>query len=568
MQDTAAILRAKPFYLDTEALAWVRNTLGSMSKIEKIHQLFCLVAYTANKGEIDRLTALGAGGVMCRQMGSGEAVEIISRFQSQSKIPLLIAANLEAGGNGICTEGTRLGCELQVAATGDVKFAHALGDIAGAEAAAVGCNWAFAPIIDIDYNFRNPITNTRTFGSNPEIVRKMGVAYVKAVQAHAVAASIKHFPGDGVDERDQHLVTSVNSLSTGEWDKTYGAVYQSCIDAGAMAVMAGHIMQPAWSRELSPHLRDSEILPASLAPELLNKLLREKLGFNGLVVTDATPMAGFNIPMPRSRAVPGCIAAGCDMILFAKNLSEDIFYMEEGVRAGIISLERLDEAVTRILALKAALGLHQKNNIPNQETIKAVVGCKKHQDLSRECADKAITLVKNIQDVLPISPQKSKRVLFYSIEPSDKGLWAGPAADAGQKLMDKLIARDFEITAFTPPQGFEGMMQSSEEIKNKYDLIIYTANIATRSNQTTVRIEWAAPMGCNVPVYVESIPTIFISMENPYHLLDVPRVKTYINTYGSSDFLLDSLVDKLMGRSPFTAMSPVDAFCGKWDTRL
>jgi beta-N-acetylhexosaminidase len=568
VQNTVTVLRAKPFYLDTEALAWVKNTLASMTEIEKIHQLFCLVAYTANREEIDRFTALGAGGIMCRQMSSGEAIEIISRFQSQAKIPLLIAANLEAGGNGICTEGTRLGCELQVAATGDVKFARALGDIAGAEAAAVGCNWAFAPIIDIDYNFRNPITNTRTFGSDPETVREMGVAYVKAVQAHAVAASIKHFPGDGVDERDQHLVTSVNSLSTGEWDKTYGMVYQSCIDAGAMTVMAGHIMQPAWSRQLSPCLKDSEILPASLSSELLNKLLREKLGFNGLVVTDATPMAGFGIPMSRNRAVPGCIAAGCDMILFTKNLSEDIFYMEEGVRTGIITLQRLDEAVTRILALKAALGLYRKNNIPNQETIQAVIGCKKHQDLSRECADKAITLVKNVQDVLPISPQKYKRVLFHSIESSDKGLWTGPNADAGKKLMDKLIARGFEVTVFTPPQGFEGMMQSTEEIKSNYDIIIYAANIATRSNQTTVRIEWAVPMGCNVPVYVESIPTIFISLENPYHLLDVPRVKTYINTYGSSDFLLDSLVDKLMGLSPFIGRSPVDAFCGKWDTRL
>ena len=105
-------------------------------------------------------------------------------------------------------------------------------------------------------------------------------------------------------------------------------------------------------------------------------------------------------------------------------------------------------------------------------------------------------------------------------------------------------------------------------ILKNYDLIIYSANLATKSNQTVVRIEWCEPMGANVPIYMTSVPTIFISLENPYHLLDAPRVKTYINTYGSSDVVLDALVDKLLGKSPFKGQSPVDAFCGKWDTRL
>ena len=112
------------------------------------------------------------------------------------------------------------------------------------------------------------------------------------------------------------------------------------------------------------------------------------------------------------------------------------------------------------------------------------------------------------------------------------------------------------------------MMASSEEVKKNYDLIIYSANMATKSNQTVVRIEWAQPMGANVPVYMTSVPTIFVSLENPYHLLDVPRVKTYINTYGSTEIIIDALIEKLMGKSPFQGKSPVDAFCGKWDTRL
>ena len=106
------------------------------------------------------------------------------------------------------------------------------------------------------------------------------------------------------------------------------------------------------------------------------------------------------------------------------------------------------------------------------------------------------------------------------------------------------------------------------DITERYDLILYLISLATKSNQTVVRIEWAEPMGADVPVYMNSVPTIAVSLENPYHLLDIPRVKTYINTYGGSDEILESLLEKLLGRSCFSGKSPVDAFCGKWDTRL
>jgi beta-N-acetylhexosaminidase len=202
----------------------------------------------------------------------------------------------------------------------------------------------FAPIIDIDRNFRNPITNTRTFGSDPEMVKRCGEAYVKAVQAEGVAACIKHFPGDGCDERDQHLVTTVNDLSCEDWMAAYGAAYKAGIEAGSLTAMVGHIMQPAWSRRLSAqyhlNLRDEDMLPASLSRELLQGLLRGVLGFNGLICSDASVMAGFCIPMERRRAVPACIAAGCDMFLFTRNMDEDIHFMEDGVENGTLSAER------------------------------------------------------------------------------------------------------------------------------------------------------------------------------------------------------------------------------------
>lgn len=561
--------RSKPFYLSEEDATWVNSTLVSLTEEEKVAQLFCLIAYSSEEEYLNFLArGLKIGGIMCRTMPSEEVVQTVERIQRASKIPMLIAANLEAGGNGVAIDGTRFGCEMAIAATGDKQYARTLGEICGKEGSALGVNWAFAPIVDIDMNFRNPITNTRTFGADAKTIAKFGVEYIKEIQSHGVAAAAKHFPGDGVDERDQHLVSSVNSLSCEEWDATFGAIYRACIDAGVKTVMVGHIMQPAWSKALVPGIKDEDILPASLSYEIVTGLLKEKLGFNGLVITDSTTMAGLASAMERKQAVPRAIAAGCDMFLFTKNLEEDMNFMLQGVKDGVITKERLDDAVAKILALKASLGLHKKNNIPDMETVKNTVGNAGFAKMARDCADASITLVKNKQDILPITPEKYKRVLFYSIQSDEGQMGYGIDSGANNRFMQKLRDQGFEVTEFVPKQGFEGMMTSSEEVKNNYDLIIYSANMATKSNQTVVRIEWRQPMGADVPTYMHSVPTIFISLENPYHLLDAPRVKTYINTYGSSETILDALIDKLMGRSSFKGVSPVDAFCGKWDTKL
>ena len=564
--------KGNPFYLSNEDIRWVKTTLASLTLEEKICQLFCLVVKGDEKADLQRITEkYKPGGFMCRPMSAAKVTEIVRTLQETSRVPMLVAANLESGGIGIAEEGTHIGSHMQVAATDNYEMAYKLGTICGREGSAVGVNWAFAPIIDIDYNFRNPITNTRTFGSNPETVKNMGAEYVMAVQKHGVAASIKHFPGDGMDERDQHLVTSINSMSCEKWDETYGKAYKMCIDAGALSVMVGHIMQPAYTKKYNPEVKEEDILPATLSYELITKLLKEKLGFNGLVVTDASTMAGMIIPMPREKAVPLAIAAGCDMFLFTRNLDEDYEFMKKGIEEGIITAERLNEALSKILALKAALKLHKKKEngklVPSLEEANKILGNEEHRNWATECADKAITLVKNKEGVLPIDPNKYKKVLFYGIE-GGEGFTRSARVGVTERFKTLIEKEGFEVDVFTPKPGFEGMVTPFSTVADQYDLIIYLANLATKSNQTVVRIEWEQPMGANVPVYVSCVPTIFISVENPYHLLDVPRVKTYINTYSSSDSVLAALVDKLMGRSKFIGKSPVDAFCGMWDTHL
>lgn len=562
-------LKAKPFYLDEKDISWINDKLESMTLTEKIGQLFCLIAYSADTDYLSFLAkGLKIGGIMCRTMPLDEVQKTVSELQNLTDIPMLIAGNIETGGAGVCTSATKIGSQMSIGATNDAFFAAKLGKVCGMEASALGVNWSFGPIVDIDYNWRNPITNTRTFGSNPELVTKCGVEYIKNIQKYSVAACAKHFPGDGIDERDQHLVTSINTLSCEEWDKTYGKVYKECIDEGVKTIMVGHIALPAYSKYFNPNIKDEEIMPGTLSYEITTKLLREKLGFNGLVITDSTTMGGINMAVPRNILVPSTIAAGCDMFLFTKNLEEDFRFMKEGVENGIITSDRLDEAVKRILALKASLGLHKKDNMPDAEKIKTDVGSTEAKELARMVASKSITLVKNKENILPINPKKYKRILFYSLESQAGNMGFSVEVGANQKFLDKLKKEGFEVTLFVPKPGFEGTMTSTAEIKDNYDLIIYSANLATKSNQTIVRIEWCEPMGANVPVFSHTVPTIFVSLENPYHLVDVPRIKTFINTYCSTDIVIDELVKKLLGEEEFTGISPVDAFCGKWDTRL
>ncbi len=558
-------LKANPFFLNDEAIRWVEETKASLTVEEKLQQLFFPLGYSANEGYLQyELLNRHPGGVMFRTGRIDELFAAHSYLQTHTKVPLFLAANLEAGGDGIVAEGTAFGKQMQAAATGDPEQAYRLGRVSCAEGQAVGCNYAFAPVVDIDLNYHNPITNVRTYGSDPEMVKKCGLAYMRGAKECGSAVSIKHFPGDGVDERDQHILTSVNSLSCEEWDRTYGDIYKTLIDNGALTVMVGHIAMPAYQKKFNPGC-SGRPTPATLSPELLQNLLREKLGFNGMIISDASPMVGFLCAMDRRQSVPYCIEAGCDMLLFNKDYDEDLAYMKEGYERGILSEKRLDEAITRILAAKAALGLHEKQKqgalAPKKENL-SVIGCDQHKAWAAECADRAVTLVRDAQRLLPLDPVRHHRVLFEILGkcPSEQRVAARFIADM-EKEGFEMIPYEEEVFDFTKPMH----METVEEFRAKYDLVIYIGNVENASNKTTSRLSWHAPYGAgnNIPWFVEVVPTLFISLQNPYHLLDVPMVKTFINAYSNHDLMIDTVVDKLMGRSEFKGVSPVDPFCGK-----
>lgn len=587
-------LTAQPFNLSPADIEWVRETIANMSEEEKIGQLF--VNMGASRTEEYLTGVLDNYHIGAVRYNPGTAAEVWEQnyiLQTKSKIPLLIAANTEAGGNGACTDGTYVGYEVKIGATKDPKWAYEMGRISGIEASAIGCNWSFAPIVDIMRNWRNPIISNRSFGADPDLVLEMSKAYMRGIMESGILPAAKHFPGDGVDERDQHLSASVNSYSCEQWDETFGKVYGGLIDAGLPSIMAGHIMQPAYQKHFNPDLDEDGLLPATLSKELITDLLRGKLGFNGVVVTDASHMVGMTAAMSRRELLPAAIAAGCDLFLFFNDPDEDFQWMLEGYRDGRISEERLQEALERILGLKARLGLHRADRekiLPPKEEAMARIGLADSKATAVKLTDQAITLVKNKQPQnLPLSPQKYPRVLVVPVSGPKNPISVAFSGGAGvkhpaQAVAELLEERGYEVTVheslldkllkLSPEEQGQAVRDvyagkaPIAQLTDNYDLVLLVAKIEGMM-QPTERVMWPATKGTvDIPWYVHEIPTVYVSTASPYDLVDVPQVKTYINTYDDKPFTLEALVDKLEGKSDFRGTSPVDAYCGKPDAYL
>lgn len=566
-------LKAKPFYLDAEAEKWVHDTIASMSDEEKVGQLFVNIFHDTNPEKLKALvTKYHIGAARYSNAGAEALYEQNLTLQNASKIPLLIASNCEGGGNGGVSGGTMLANGAAIAAADSEEMAYQVAYMGCKEAAAIGCNWNFAPVIDLLYNWRNTIVQIRSFNDSPEDTIRYAKAFQKGCADAGMATCMKHFPGDGTEENDQHIMLGVNDFSCEEWDKTFGKVYKELIDNGCMTIMAGHIAQPAYQRKMAGRdVPDSEILPATLCPELITGLLRGQLGFNGLVVTDATHMIGMFAAMPRKQQVPAAIAAGCDLFLFFNDHDEDFGYMLDGYKNGIITEERMNDALCRILGTKAAIGLHKKQAegtlLPPKENL-SVVGCAEHLAAADKFADQYITLVKDTQKVLPISVEKHKRIRLIFLEGEGRVI-AGQlhpsntylARDSFKKMLE---AKGFEVTITDPvTMSAKG---KTEEFKKKYDLVLVVADVVGMAQYNVMRAKWLYPV--DQPWYVAEVPTIFISLNFTNHLIDFTMSHTYINAYTDADPTLNQLVEKLMGNSAFKGRYNDNVWCGRWDTKI
>lgn len=562
-------LKEKPFYLKDDQIEWVEKTIAEMSDEEKIGQLFVGLVTDREPQALQRLASqLHVGAIRYHNAPPEVVYEQNRILQEAAKIPLLIASNCENGGYGGVEGGTLYANGAAVAAADSEDMAYEMGKIGAQEAAAVGCNWNFAPVVDLLFNWRNTIVQTRAFNDSPQDTIRYARAFMRGTRTENIATCCKHFPGDGTEENDQHLLMGVNDLDMNQWEETFGQVYRAVIEDGVMTIMAGHIALPAYSRLKRPGIRDSEILPATLSPEIIDGLLKTELGFNGLVVTDASHMIGMFAAMPRKEQVPRAIAAGCDMFLFFNDQEEDFSYMMDGYRRGIITQERLHEALRRILGLKASLGLHRLKQqgalMPQKERL-SVIGSEQHRALARKAADQFVTLVKDTRNYLPIRPDEHRRIRLFFLSGDGKVIAGKLMKDDSHKVKEHFI-QALEKEGFIVEESEQTEKGKMEEFKKKYDLCLVVINLIGFAQYNTMRMKWKQPV--EQPWYVSEVPTVFVSLNFTNHLIDIPMAKAYINAYVNSDEAIDAVVEKMTGKSEFHGRYNENVFCGRWDTKL
>lgn len=585
-------LKSRPYYLSEEDCQWVKDTIANMSPEEKVGQLFFQLTASHDEEYLKELMEKYHLGGCRYNPAPGKAIQEQNRIlQKYAKVPIFIACNTEAGGDGACADGTHIGAGVKIAATDKEEYAFALGKMANEQAAAIGCNMAFAPVADILYNWENTEIVTRAFGGDAERVATMSKAYLNG--AHTIpgfACAAKHFPGNGQDFRDAHIANNVNYFDVEKWDETYGHVYRTLIENDLDAIMGGHIMLPSYAKAINPELKDEDMMPATLSPEIMTGLLRDRLGFNGMVVTDASHMVAMTDRMKRSEMLPASINAGCDMFLFFNDPEEDFATMLGAYKTGIISEERMTEALTRILGLKAHLGLNKKSKeelVPQPETVEEVLQREEYKAMQKSISEDCITLVKyKDKDVLPMTPDRYKRIMIVHIKGAENSMSAlmkmlgGGKGNPAEALKEKLCAKGFDAFIYESPLD---VMKKQIEAGEKPDLNIYFAGknaiadfvsdmdlVITLCDVPNGRPSFGMSKGGGeIPWYVFEVPVVVVGCGQPTMLADIPQARTYINTYDSKDTTLDALVEDLMnGEEAFKGTDPIDSFCGLFDARL
>ena len=566
-------LKAKPYYLGEEQIQWVEDTIAGMTIEEKIGQLFVNMVANAEERKPENIKKMldrfHPGAIRYHDASKEEIWNMADSLQNNSRIPLLIASNCESGGQGSCKEGTPIANGAAMAAIDSEEAVYEMARVSAREAAAVGCNWNFAPIVDLTYNWRNTIVQLRAFNHDPDDVIRYSKAFFKGMRTQNFATCMKHFPGDGTEENDQHLIMGINEFDCEKWDETYGKVYKELIEDGVMTVMAGHIALPAYSKKLRPGIKDEDIRPATLAPELITDLLKGQLGFNGLVVTDASHMIGmFGATIPRSRQVPQAIAAGCDMYLFFNDREEDFGYMMEGYKNGTITEERLNDALHRILGVKAALNLHtlqREGRLTEPKENLSVIGCSENHEISRKIADQYVTLVKDRLGYLPMVPDKYKKVKLVYIG-SEATVMAGVKFESNNDKIIADISAQLQAAGFEVDASVDSAKGKIEEFKRKYDCVLLVLNVQGFAQYNNMRVKWDEP--AKQPWYMSEVPTFVVSLSNTNSLIDVPMARCYINSYMDHHESFAATLEKMMGKSEFKGRYNDNVFCGRWETRF
>lgn len=490
----------------------------------------------------------GIGGVV---MSLGSPIEVASKIgvmQDFARVPLLVASDLEPGlgrlKGGIflpylLTGGsaTLVPSNMAIGATGRVDEALEAGRITGREARAIGILLAFAPTVDVNVNPANPVINIRSFGEDPALVAAMSAAFVRGLQESGVAATPKHFPGHGDTDTDSHRALPTVGASRARLDSVELVPFRSAFAAGAAGVMSAHVALPAI---------DSSGTPATLVPAILTGLLRDTLHFDGLVVTDALSMEGVGQGYDVARSAVLAVQAGADILLKPSDIPRAIDAVVAAVERGEISRARIDESVRRVLELKARLGLIDSRT-PSLDAVREVVGAPAHRARMRELAERAVTLVRDRDSLVPFPPGTLVHVVSYAPETE---IEAGRAFAVALRAAGARVS----VTRIGPETG-RAALDSIATRARAAERIVVTTHVRTIEGEG--RFAVAPPVAAWIDTLARTAKVVVVAGGNPYVLQQFPAVGSYVAMWGIDPALESAAARAMMGTIPFKGRAPI-----------
>ncbi len=560
-----------------DALRWADKELARMSLEEKVGQLISVgINATFLNQDSDEFIALKRqveknhiGGIILFRGPVYESVFLVNRMQQFARYPLLISADLEAGAGMRFEDTVNFPWNMAVGATGDPDLARRQGEVTGREARAMGVHQIFAPVVDVNNNAANPVINVRAYGEDPETVGRLGAAFTEGAQRAGTIATAKHFPGHGDTAVDSHRGLPLIDVGRQRLDSLELVPFRATVRAGVGAVMVGHIglpqidptaieplpddvkIRPIDTYEGGEIIVENATMPATLSP-VLGAILRRDLNFNGMIVTDALSMSGLTIYFTQEEAAVRALEAGADMLLKPADNDAAFRGVVEAVRKGRLSEKRIEESARRILAAKYDLGLVKQRITPLDE-IDRIVASREVNSLAREIAERAITLVRNDDNLLPLKGlRKDARIFNLAITNGDDRLWianrfAGAMARSGRRV-ETIVIDD---------RSSEAEVKKALERAAEADIVIAALYGRVRTGQArSVDLPEPGERALKQLIAAKA-PLIGISFGNPYLLQSFPALRTYLVAYGDMPSLQQAAARAITGQIDISGKLPI-----------
>jgi beta-N-acetylhexosaminidase len=539
--------------LPANAQQWIDRTIAEMplrAQVGQMVMIWVLGDYTSSTDSsfvlaVNRIRNDHIGGIIMSLGSPIEVAEKVNALQRQSTLPLLVGMDVEPGlgrlEGGVFSPGTLtagnatvLPTAMAMGATRKLEHAREAGRITGEESKAIGIHLAFAPTADVNNNPANPVINVRSFGEDPLLVAAMTTAFVEGVQQAGVAATIKHFPGHGDTDTDSHLALPVIRANRARLDAVELVPFRAAIDAGVLAVMSAHIALPSITRDSTP---------ATLAPSVMTGLLRDTLGFKGLIVTDAMDMRGVGAGYGLGESAVLAVKAGADILLMPPDVPAAIDAVVAAVQRGEIPAERIAASVRRLLEMKLRTGAIQRPITP-LDSLRDVVGQRAHRERAQLIAEDAITLLRDTNRQLPLATAQPTLVLTYVPDLDNQ---AGRVFTAEMRSA-LLSARTARITSATPRQRLDSLLRNGNE------------RVVIATFVRTIEGEGKFAVAEHVAKWIDSLaatrPVSVVAFSSPYVLREFPRVSGYVAAYGRGDAVERAAARAITGRVPFRGVTP------------